>query len=407
MPKISELTSASSLVSTDTIPVVQSGTTKQAPLSLLAALLSSGSGTSGYVIVASNDAPAAVKSAADYVCDGTADQVEINSAISDAAPLYSRNTQSPAGALQKGKVLLTGGRFVISAPVAMRTGVHLAGAGRLSELYSSSNTGTGTINLASTSEHLVEVSDLYMYGNYASGGTCAAIYFNNTSPANIGTYPTASPDADHYIHDLFIDGYKGSTRNGIVMYSTSSDNRGAVIRDIQMRNIQGNGIWVTGASDGFIGNCHIGTITGHGYAMQGGNWKMYNNKSFYCDTTGLYATSGRSTCVGFESQDDYVGVFIDAEPWTLSGITIDTSSQYGLRVGSSGVVVDGFSVFNRSGGRYGTTTTGVYLDGTYTDMVLTGVSDAGARMTNSHSGTPGARSFVRVADGVSALWTVG
>lgn len=68
--------------------------------------ISGGGGGGQYAadfLVAANDAPDSVKASAQYVCDGTADQVEINAAITAAAAL-------PSG----GTVLLSSGIFHIS-----------------------------------------------------------------------------------------------------------------------------------------------------------------------------------------------------------------------------------------------------------------------------------------------------
>lgn len=399
-------TTAEATTGTDTTRVVT-------PAGLAAAIGASGTVTNArpmHVIVASADAPAFVKDYADYICDGTADQTEIIAAVDLAAPLQSRNATMPAGAGQRGKVELSGGRFNLSAPVPMRSGVHITGVGWLTELRAVSLVGGGLLTLASAQEHAVQVSHIFFNGNYASGGAGAAIDFDMSASTGTSGYPSTSPDAYHHLHDLFLDGFKGSTRHGIRLRASSgSNNRGNIIDRCQVRNITGHGISLESASDSFISNCHVGTITGNGYNIASGNTKLANCKSFYCDTNGFYASSGRGTVAGFESQDDAVGMYFDAEPWATSALTIDTASTYGLRVGTSGLVVAGLSVFNRSGGRYATTGTGLYFDAAgHTDLSITGVVDAVARITTAWNATaPGARSFVRVSDGVGAMLTAG
>ena len=70
------------------------------------------------VLVAANSAPAAVKAVAEYTCDGTADQVQINAALTDVA--------STGGLVQ-----LTPGQYNLSASVTVpvSTGVQLRGSG--------------------------------------------------------------------------------------------------------------------------------------------------------------------------------------------------------------------------------------------------------------------------------------
>jgi len=71
------------------------------------------------VVVASNTAPTAIKASADYVCDGTDDDVQIQSAIDDFA-------SSTAG---KGTVFLTEGTFNISTTINIDIDVSIIGSG--------------------------------------------------------------------------------------------------------------------------------------------------------------------------------------------------------------------------------------------------------------------------------------
>lgn len=354
----------------------------------------------GAVVVASADMPQTVKDAADFVCDGTGDQVEINAAIDVAAPLQSRNALMPAGAQQRGKVVLTGGRFSCSGPVLMRTGVHLAGSGWGTEVRSVGVTSAGLIQLADVNDHAMIVSDLYLYGNWSAGGSCSAIDFDSTGSVNSGgvaNYPSTSPDNYYIIRDLLIDAFTGGAssvnRHGIYLHG-GGYHRGPMVSGCTIRNIGGSGIFKSSASDGFIERNHIGTVGGSGIRVSTGNCKLANNKTFYCDTYGLYVTSGRGTCVGFESQDDATGVYVDAGPFTLSGITIDTWSPTGsgLRIGSDRVVVAGFNAFWRSGGRYITSGNGLQWDAGITDCRIDGIIDP-TSLAASTSGTPGARVY--------------
>ncbi len=70
------------------------------------ARLSGATGTAATYVVAANDAPAHIKAQADYVCDGVADEVEINAAFA-ALP----------GGL--GTVHLSTGTFTLAAPILM------------------------------------------------------------------------------------------------------------------------------------------------------------------------------------------------------------------------------------------------------------------------------------------------
>lgn len=366
----------------------------------------SGTYTNVAVVVASSDAPAAVKASADFVCDGTADQTEINAAIDKAAPLNARNANMPAGAQQRGTVQLTGGRFNISAPILCRTAVTVRGMGFGTEVRAVANNGTGVFTLAAPSDHLCMITDLYIEGNYGSGGTCNAIDFDMTSSGSTSTYPSSSPDSYHYIKDLFINGFSGGTRHGVYLHAASTaNNRGNIVTGLQVRNISGNGIYFVSASDSFISNCHVGTVAGCGYRIETGNTKVFGCKSFYCDTYGFYFSSGRHTCGTLESQDDQAGFYLSSTDATFTGLCADTSSDDGIVVANSGQVIEGFSVFQRSGGRFTTQTNGLRFTAAHADTICVGRVDP-AGLTNKVSGAPGARSFMRVTDG-STLLSVG
>jgi hypothetical protein len=359
-----------------------------------------------FVQVASADASAAVKAGADYVCDGTADQVQINSALIDAAPLTSRNASSPAGAKQMGRVQLSGGRFNIAAPIEMHTGTALWGCGNLTELRAVSNNGTGIITLAYPSAHLVEVAHLYIYGNSSSGGSCNGIDFDMTSSGSTSTYPDTNPDSDHYIHSCYLDQFTGGAgRTAVRLWASgTANNRGNIIRDLQIRDCTGNGVELSAASDSFISGCHIGG-TDIGYRIATGNTKISSCKSFYSNTYGLYMTSGRGLIAGFESQDDASGVYVTAGPVAMTSIIADTSSGFGIRVGASYISLSGFEVFVRGGGRYATQSVGLQFDSVNDCTVLGSVNPS--NITTPISGSPTSpRSFARVPNG-SSLFAVG
>lgn len=83
--------------------------------SRITALEDSEAGQQYYLLVASSTAPDAVKAKADYVCDGIADQIEIQGAIDEA---FSTNV---------GTVQLSIGGFNFSAPVTLHPAVTLQG----------------------------------------------------------------------------------------------------------------------------------------------------------------------------------------------------------------------------------------------------------------------------------------
>lgn len=364
-------------------------------------------------LVVSADMPLAYRSTAAeagghvFVCDGTNDQAEIQSAINLAAALASRNSTSPAGAQQRATVELTGGRFNISSAILMRTGVRLTGAGWLTELRAVSCNSIGLIMLASVNEHLVQVDNLYLYGNFSSGGSCSAIDFVMTGSTNAGvaTYPSSDPDSYHKICDLYIDGFTSTAeRNGIRLFCASTANqRGWIIDRIQIRNISGNGIEVVSSSDGFISNVHMGTVTGDGFLLTSSNIKMANNKAFYCDGWGLNWQSEQGTCTAMEIQDCAKGVNAAARQSSITGLIIDGCSTEGLLVAASRQTITGFSI-SKAASRYGTMALGVrFASG---DECLLMGAVASTSITTRISGTPGTGTYARIT-GNATVYSAG
>lgn len=352
-----------------------------------------------YAQVLSFDAPAdrIAAAASDpyvWVCDGTNDEAQINLAIDAASPKRTYNGTMPLTAASLGKVELSGGRFNIGGGgIVMRTAVHLTGAGIAStQLRAVTCNQTGMIRLGQNTDHLCEISHLYLHGQSAAGGSCSGIHLNMTGGANTSDYPDSNPDANHHIHDLYVFGFDASlTRNGIWMQGGSGDhNRGNMIKNIQMRsnyaNPGGVGIWMNGASDSFIEACHIGGYN-ENILVAGGNTKLLGNKTYYSDLTGVRVTSGRALIHGHESQDEATGIYLDGVPATGGGFVIDTCDVAGLRVSNDRIQAVPFNVFLRGGGRYATQQRGIYYDGVFANCAIIGNVE-NANITAPESGTP-------------------
>ncbi len=362
----------------------------------------------GPITVASNDAPTAVKDSADYTCDGTDDEVQINNALERAAALSSRD--GPTLGEQRGTVMLTGGRFEIDAPILMRTGTRLTGQGYLTELRANnitSSSGAGSnvamIKLYDTGTHLVEVDHMWLNGDWAGGGSsCHGIAFETGSGTH-STYPDTNPDANIRIHSMYIYAFTTGTRHGIFL---DDDMRGSDISNIQMRSISGDGVYALGSPDSRMTQVHIGTVDGDGIHIAGGNWELSTCKTFYCDGWGFNITSGRQTLAGCQSQDNASGFNLSANHIAAAALTCDTSSADGIVIDGDFINAVGMTVFVRGGGRYSTQTNGIRMTSGSTDCHVTASVDP-SNITNEYTGTwGGARNWVRVSDG-SSLNTVG
>lgn len=101
-----------------------------------------------YIAVASSEAPTAIKSVCQYVCDGTNDEIEIQNAI---------NSLASTG----GRVFLTKGKYFVSNPIDTKdTLIELCGEGALLDLHEdtlNSNIRGGTILQAVGNTDLVHI----------------------------------------------------------------------------------------------------------------------------------------------------------------------------------------------------------------------------------------------------------
>lgn len=183
-----------------------------------------------FVAVASSEAPSAIKSVCQFVCDGTDDNVEIQSAI---------NSLASTG----GKVFLTKGKFFLSSPIETGdTLVELCGEGALLDLHEdtlNSDIRGGTILQAVGNIDLVHIGG-------AKGTTVHDIAFfgygrNKTDNTSYGIKFTGYADTDRiyncgftncaiaigsdittdviYIHNLSVQ----RNKIGIALYRTDAE----------------------------------------------------------------------------------------------------------------------------------------------------------------------------------------
>lgn len=157
------------------------------------------------IVVAASDAAAASKAGADYICDGTADDVEINAAIA-ALPLNG------------GKLLLTEGTFNIASSILIQNdNVTMIGAGT-GQRSGATQTGVGTKLIAAV-------------------GITTAIVMVQRAANNRPVYGVL-------LRDFTVDGnLQGTAVDGILFRS----NR-AQIDHVHVHKCTGNGIYVLGYS---------------------------------------------------------------------------------------------------------------------------------------------------------------
>lgn len=164
------------------------------------------SGSTYYWLVASNQAPASVKAKADFTCDGTDDQAQVQAAIDAAA------------STQGGIVQLSAGDFAFTAPVTLKPRVTI--------------TGTQAAGIFNTGQ-IVAASRILIGATFVGGA--AIVLLGQTA----GGYSAKAADSN--IFTLTIDGTSGPA--GIHGIQGSDYISGVYIRDVTVRRPTGKGIY--------------------------------------------------------------------------------------------------------------------------------------------------------------------
>lgn len=271
-----------------------------------------------------------VKDGADYVCDGTGDEVEINAALTAVA------SETIGYSTNGGKVILIGRQFSVAGPILMRTQTELIGAyGAMGTFiqnnasYQPAAAAAGLVSLSTTNTQYVTVRDLgfrRLSGNTYSG---SAIYFNVAAGQEW--------DAFLRIEDCFI---YGVGQDGIRLVNNSGGRlRGNMVRNVRILQVGGYGVYVE-CPDTFFESVDVGDATLDGFRIVGSNNHFSNCKAWYCNQNGFYLTGGRdnvlTTC---SAQDNEVHGFRVGSPRTIMSACIaDTNAR------PSGVTGVGFYV---------------------------------------------------------------
>lgn len=354
-----------------------------------------------FIIVAGSNASTATKGIADYVCDGTADQTEINLAITAA---FNSAGGGP------GTVLLNG-RFNISGSILMRHGIVLAGSGLNTMITAVSMGSVGMIQLFDFNTGLTQVRDLTLWGNFAAGGTSHGIYYINSSggvDGNISTYsPGNNPDPSHRIDNVYIKAFTTGTRHGIFLDDNCRDTN---IQRARIFDCSGNGLYLNGASDGkfqqvIASNCNVG------FNVAGASNQFTQCKSAFADTDGWVISSSRAHLTGCHSQDSgRWGYNVTGATPTLSSCVADSNQRLdntggGFLLNSSGLYSD-LDAYDRNQSTQRQTrcvSFGTSIGTSY----ITGKTSVPSGTNYVVGTTPAAASYVRIVRVGSTLYSVG
>lgn len=277
---------------------------------------------SNALLVASYDAPRAVRDTAAYVCSASNDQAVINRALRELGA---------AG----GTIHLSRGRFHLAGPVLMQPRTALIGDGRATVLkaWGSWRSVDGrrqgaVIEPVNSGVDSTSVSHLTIDGNrYANGTDVGGIYYNITNSNNFWV----KPDAEHHLTNLLI---VRTRQHGV--HIAGPQMRGNVLSHIRVFNA-GNAAaesnpntahgFLIESPDTSIEVCESGSASGYGFYVNGASNRFTNCKSWYSDLSGWRIRQPRCAFAACESQDNARhGFYITTGPTSLVGCHADSNS---------------------------------------------------------------------------------
>lgn len=259
-------------------------------------------------VVYASTVPAALRPAASdpaqfvWVCDGTADQDEINAAI------------TAIGA--QGKVQLVGSLFTITGSILLTTGVWLAGEGLGTEIKAGSSFNAGMIMLADNTVHATTLSHLSLHGN---GQAVHGLHYIANGGKVFTSPPSTNPDPSHVVDSLYIRSCGTATFAGHGMLLEGGDLRSCKYSNIRILGCRGCGVWIKGAADSHFTDIEVGSSgsggpaysasqtapVGHGFFVNGANMMFTACKAWYARGAGFYNVGTRNGYTNCQAQDNY------------------------------------------------------------------------------------------------------
>jgi hypothetical protein len=263
------------------------------------------------LLVAAYDAPTDIKNAADYVCDGVNDQVEINAAL-----LLSN-------------VKLSSGTFYTTGPVKLVRNRELAGSSIYATTVRPANSATWTAvdgsygavmeTYDSAAEHVVLRQLTIDGGMYDNCNLRGILLYNNLN--------TNATDSVHVIEDVYV---RYCNRDAITYSGNFS--RGNVFNNLTAISCgltAGSAVGILCAgTDSTITNCSGGDCTSDAIKVVGANNRFVSCKGWYSDGNGINIVSGaeRNIFTACEAQDNLKHGFDINGSTTLSACIADSNS---------------------------------------------------------------------------------
>lgn len=297
-----------------------------------------GSGGGGYgPFVASAYATSEEKARADFICDGTSDETEINSAIDQLAGTV------PAQGSPGGRVQLLGPRFNVAASIIGKSYITLAGINRFyTDIRAAGNfVGTEMFRLSSVNDEFVGVQDLRLNGAYVAGISGVAI--DNTG----GTFSFADPS--HTFKDLYI--------NGTMVHGfwTKGNCRATEVQNVRVIDPGIHGFFVESPDSNFV-QCQTGSAGSHGFHVASSNCRFAACKAWYSGNgdgtvgNGFHVPNPRNEFAACEAQDNAChGFYIGSRLNTFASCIADSNAWYSTNPTQNANLWDGFHIATGAG----------------------------------------------------------
>lgn len=282
-------------------------------------------GSSDY-FVASSTAPSFLKASAEKVCDGVADDVEINAAI-------------VATTTVGGRVRLSGGSFALAARVTHKSNVNLCGMGAATVLQAGAGVSAGVVTGASGDA----ITDASIEDLLIDGGAIAAV--NGIQVTNGSRLRVERVRIQNV------------AKNGVVL-TTHSD---ADLKRLRIDTPSDAGIEILGGTDNTIDRCTVlssgsSGVIKHGIYLTSTaiGTKILNARvdnpqgamSIFIDSTctDTQITGGRFTSTS--SNKEAIGIVAGAVRTVVTGVNVDTTGDNGISVSANECTVTGCTVKN-------------------------------------------------------------
>lgn len=339
--------------------------------------------------VAGSGESAEVKAAADYVCDGTDDHVQINAALAAVgAETIGRGSNG-------GKVILVGRSFSIGGAIKGQTQTRLTsaygqfGTRILAQASLAPGAAGGMIELATENTQYFQVDNLWLDG---AGRSVAGLYWAVGTGQEYDSYCVAK---DLYIWNVGQAGLRIRNLSG-------GRTRGNHFSGIRIINAGTYGVW-SESPDSFYERIDSGSAGSHGFYAAHANNRYVNCKAWFSDGHGFYVVTGRdnqfSAC---ESQDnEQHGWYIGSARNVLSACIADSNSHGGgagnydgFFVAGAGTVLQGQANDKNEGSRGLQQGYGVRLSGSPKGVNIQVAT--GAHVHGALTGAAGSGSTVNV-----------